>query len=527
MTASPDMQVHSPSIGAVLLEKAILPSDKESWITPFTVATDWIAQTLPAMGELAECLNTITEKPESVDIIQRPNRAIKRKLTPELEDITPQVFGAAARLLVDLDPSINRAEAAITLFQPHVSKTQEGQKLSHFWAGYAVQFAHIYESLQFNAMTLTDEIAHLTEANSASQYDLLRLMVTIGEKEVINGDETDLLPEEIYALLLHYEEQSRGTHNLPRQLSERLEAGEFSPFIATDLLSFMARTDAELDNSRHKKLRSMWELTKFCAPEVPEAVLIDRMSQAIEYWPAECQNLIRTTQNLFEGLLQAQSNMASPLTDDLGFNEKLSVTHADFLASMEDLKTAFARNGQMLARPTKHQIVQANIARKRPSHMSNPEPVEQPQVESAQAVTPRSLYVLRTGGRGGIPAEDRAPKAVIEIVDEYIKKHKGVPSLESDVEAILDYVTRIDLSGGRVKGLRKYGASLMVGSERQDIYGFKPVDAVGLSTSSAIAKKIRVLMVFREDTVGIVALDDRDAVTKIERNLGFASGAAR
>ncbi len=138
----------------------------------------------------------------------------------------------------------------------------------------------------------------------------------------------------------------------------------------------------------------------------------------------------------------------------------------------------------------------------------------------------RKLVYIRPDGSEAPEDSDECQK----IFKDYLDRHKGQQGLEEDLQNIQDYLKAMDLSKGLPRGLYSInnGNSITRGDRAfPRIYQFKPADAVGLPAKSPQGRKIRVLLVMENGTIGSLGLGHRTDIVKLMKSFGVSGRPRR
>ncbi len=86
----------------------------------------------------------------------------------------------------------------------------------------------------------------------------------------------------------------------------------------------------------------------------------------------------------------------------------------------------------------------------------------------------------------------------------------------------MQYLRSLDFSAGTPRGVKKLEEQLSLENGLENIHELKPLDAVGLPTSTPLAKNIRVLFLkLPDNTLGFLDMVDRrdmrNRISKLQR----------
>ena len=90
---------------------------------------------------------------------------------------------------------------------------------------------------------------------------------------------------------------------------------------------------------------------------------------------------------------------------------------------------------------------------------------------------------------------------------------------------MLEYLRKLDFTRGAASGIKKYKTTFELEGKSYSIWALKPREAVGLSTKTTIAKRMRIIFVQSKEQIGVLGIVHRNDLVRFQRNRGIGVGS--
>lgn len=409
----------------------------------------------------------------------------------------------------------------------------------------------VYLRIALNGMRIDESAAYVAGVNnhsrpaqqrmlesvhdsSANQYQLFKLLASVQAKEVVDELDEGVLSPDKQALrwltLLALVRADRRQAPLAELLGTQLEQGDFDRYIARDMVDYASRYDAEGPRPEPvAALKSMISLVEHSASTPADGQLLARLAEgfSLGMWPKEQQAAVYKQR---KALLDTLDFLFSIVTD---------FTAGVIAVEGRDYKSHLYESFDELAELQTDSFVQTirSVGETAASHLKRrhqpkaeaPENTGHPESEALPEREPMTLMCVDSQGC----LHEADSKEFADMVDDYLSKHENTPYLREDLAKILDYLTRLNFSNGRISGLIRvaegYAPVLLNGGPAKPLplWEFKPKDAVGLSLKSNAAIRTRVILnhISETDSLAIRSIGRR--TDSKARTLNRRSGRRR
>lgn len=291
----------------------------------------------------------------------------------------------------------------------------------------------------------------------------------------------------------------------PSRLAEQLGVGEFDSFIATDVLGYEPGED-EKPNPLQEKVKALEVLYQALHPELSTDEIRHRLVANIASWP--------------EPQLQALVKIRCDLTNRLTFKTSINTGKQvidNNIGQPDAVEQAVAR--------VRDVIFYDYAGHRRPPRPNAKRQRRQREVKAEEpvAVTPeQESAVTRTVSYMNAAGEvfSSSSNEFTDFKNAYLKKFRGAKGLPADIDAALDYLSKLKMDTGQPNGVNQYEAKLMRDGEEYDLLALKPSEAPGLPSQTKLIKETRILFSLdKEGGVLLHSIARRPDVERVVRGL--------
>jgi hypothetical protein len=381
-----------------------------------------------------------------------------------------------------------------------------------------------YRSLRVLSAQINEVLDKEIEDDPIKKYELMKLLSKkYFHNANVTAEEREVLALQGVAAIL----TSDGSAHYFKNSESLINEGKFDEFIAHELLEASISEVEPIDSLAEKQVehfRSLVNLVKHTSGlSEPEVVSVLSTRDAINLWPEICKTLLQSQKEQL--LNQLKSNFSIQLFELKKESLVVNGSTESFNQAWERYMVAVARLFPNINAHRRENSKRQKIAhqRKKVIGRSGKSAVAE-SLESANTTEARNLIYIDSNGNEFAPDSQEYQ----DLILGYLKNHPGMVGLDEDVANILEHLKRLDFSQGPIRGVKKYVNSVKRGESKfENLFALKPADAVGLPTSSKQAKKIRVLFVLENGSLGILGIVDRDEVTRFEKSLGVTTSAKK
>jgi hypothetical protein len=455
------------------------------------------------------------------------SRADRRVETSEnLRTSANNVIAAAVKIVLSEQAIDNEQKFIEDLFKSKFSDEEyleDGTHIEDFTAAVQIML-HQYRSLRVLSDQINEVLDKEIDDDPIQKHELMKLLakqyyhnasVSLEEREV-------LALQGIAAILM-----ADGNANYFKNSESLINQRAFDEFIAHEILEASISEEAPMDSLAEKQVehfRNLINLVKHTSDLTePEVVSVLSKREAINLWPEICKTLLQSQKEKL--LNQLKFNSSKQLIELKKEMLVLNGSVESFTQAWERYMITVARQFPNINAHRKEKSKRQRIAsqRKKVIGRSGKTAVTE-SLETARSPEVRNLVYIDSNGNEFAPGSQEYQ----DLISAYLKTHPGMAGLDEDVANILEHLKRLDFSQGPIRGVKKYVNSVKRGESRyENLFALKPTDAVGMSTSSKQAKKIRVLFVLENGSLGILGIVDRDEVTRFEKSLGVTTNAKK
>ncbi|MGH7195999.1 MAG: hypothetical protein ACREGA_04445 [Candidatus Saccharimonadales bacterium] len=331
-----------------------------------------------------------------------------------------------------------------------------------------------------------------------------------------------------------------GGPDVSQKLLAKLHNGDFDGWLARQILH-EALPDEQPADKANKPISDLGKTALLIsqATDNSPAITIDFLSQPERRWLWPDQPK--------KQLDQQHRRLATEGTAVRRRHDK-QLSERGILAALSATSQTFDKNFQNFAATCLQAAGLSSPSAARTSHKRSHQPNQNSHRRRRQPAADRSTAA---GAAAEIPAEHRINRLTCidsqgqelaedspkfqKMIADYLAKHNNDPVLANDLKNMLDYLKHLDWSIPGRYGLKKYEGATR-DQRYHNMLSFKPLDAVGLSTTSESAKKTRILFIRppktdpasdAADTIGILDIFDRDELNKTEIGLGMRTSARK
>ncbi len=453
------------------------------------------------------------------------SRASYRRAGDSLLDTGGEFMTMAAHMVADIDDPEEQKAAARRLVAPLLDDLadEDAPNMALAIDQTALPVAQLgvnFKRLETLSFELVTELKSMLGDNPRNHYELLRLFDSANTYIKPTSNPYDDQRKTLLALCSIVALQNP-ENDLGGNLVKQLIKGEFDEFIANDLLSGQCTNSLETTQNEKRHLLRLVELMKACPGGCTEEEAVAALSKAssLAVWPLDSQKIFEAKKaNLILCMNTAIAKSRHVLAVENRFSIRRGVTNEELDRVMQLHK--IERN--------KSFVLPKQASGGHESTKSSPEPSKRKAIprqadQAAQvavaetvAVVPKPREIVFIDHLGSELTKDNP--GFEKLIRDYTDQHLGDQHLVNDVENILEHLSRLDFSNGRIPGIKKLKDTHTRRGDRDlDVFSFKTFEAVGLPTASRNAKKTRVLFSIEDGKVLILAISDRDKVRETVR----------
>jgi hypothetical protein len=361
-----------------------------------------------------------------------------------------------------------------------------------------------------------ERVYGLVKDDDWAQYMFLKSIVRVETDESMQELEDKVYSPEMQALrwlnMFSHVKLDKNASPVTELLKGNLQAKTYERFIALGLLDQVGQMDIDEVPEALVPIRALLSLVEFVSHD--GQVDHSRLAEAVAMWPKEQQAIVkRCRQDLLKDLNfidQAVSQFTRGIIarPDHNYLE-------DFYQRLDELSARDRHLNTPKGRLFGAAAVQGQYRSKKIKGNGGP---PQTQVTEAsgqpEAMEKEPLALKFVNREGEIFGEDSPQFA--RMISDFLDQHKGMNGLPEDIERILDYLRKIDLSNGQQQGLKRTrkGNTLVQRnghSVKESLWEFKPSVAPGLSLRTNLGSRTRTLVTLIDgSTVGILGITHRD-----------------
>jgi len=363
------------------------------------------------------------------------------------------------------------------------------------------------------------EVEASIQNNSIDDQAQFRLLQILAQRT----NENFSSPDNVANLALHigsayYALKNNTDGGIHGTLNHKLQKGYFDSFLGDEL--FVDVTSLDISATPPEKLDDLSRVTllimRAAQMSVAESVQFMNTPDMRQIWPASVLKELGALRTHYGARLENnfQYYLDRLLANGIGAlkrgEESLDETFLDYILALQRSHT----NLQLLPRTI--EVEHESRKRRRKSRTSQ-ESTSLPAAEAESAPEPYELYV---SSQKIVHNADKSRELLEKMKQDYLGRHPNHDNVTQSLENVLEWLQKLDMSKGRVKGIKKYGYQFDDGGTLRDVFGCKPSDIPGLTTPWHI-KDVRIIFVLNHDNggkkLGILFLDDRSAVVSWER----------
>lgn len=344
------------------------------------------------------------------------------------------------------------------------------------------------------------ELDPLVKDNPVAQYELSKLY--IGEDPKDEPSPRSILRK----MAISMELVGSGSALNPSSLADRLSNGEFDRYIATDVLEYEPSQDERV-NLLYEKIKALESFSQTINPELSTDELRHRLVDNVAAWP----------EPQLQALVKIRNDLVNRLNIKIGFTTNKQLSANVKQPSAVEQAVARVRDAIYYDYAGNRRPRQVNAKRKSRTRREETKPKESAIVSPEQENTViRPVSYINAAGEQFASDSDE----FVEFKNEYLKRFRGAKGLPADLDAAIDYLSKLRMDTGQPNGVNQYGAKLARDGEEYDLLALKPSDAPGFPSQSKITKETRILFSLGEDGgVLLHAIARRPEVERIVRGL--------
>jgi hypothetical protein len=456
------------------------------------------------------------------------SRARQRATSGSLNDSIANILVMATSLLGNEPPETDSQQFLAGLLEP-LDSLSRIEELKPFMTGLITASLDTSRTFCDKAAEISEQVRDEAVKSESSAYEIIKILAKRPEtySDASEGRESNAVK-----LAVAYSGYAQtGGDSVAGYLSEKLETEDCDAYIAADILT-EAVSDGQSGNGKATEdLRKFIEVVKIVGRvDDDEAIRILCGKETLQNWPSPFRAKIielkeRYKQDLLRNLKEAREHMEE---DNLVLPP---ANHEEFAASLQNYKAALLQHN--FAHMTGAQRAAAIASGELPASKKRGNGRIKTASRLGQAATPAKAEVeevpvnrelVFVDAQGNTQPKDGEAYAKM-IKEGFLKQYRGTPDLPEDVDAMLEYLKRVDHSKGPVRGIKKYHSRALIDGKPENINALKPSEAVGLSTSSEVSKRTRVLFAINAERVAILAICNRRDVVRYEKSFGITSAA--
>lgn len=300
--------------------------------------------------------------------------------------------------------------------------------------------------------------------------------------------------------------------DLHKQLASEARAGVYDQLIAHDILWFLDGADSvEGDLAKVQQLVTFSRTLQGDREPVDKASFYGHMATVVGNWPDNQRQVIIEARRQLSERMERQLDLVTRALrqDDFIIDD----SEKAFTASVSQFANTILRH-TLITPENKSEIMRWRAKQKRGrkrQRKERPSPeVDTTSGEAANSPEPAQLVVC-----------DLSDQSVTNDVDSMIDTFvtgvsQGYTTLRNDLKNMTTFMARRDLPPTRRRGVKTVrGVNVRFGTEEDPsklwpLFEFKPTEAAGLTTRTAIAKDTRIYFINLDaKTIGIVGIKKR------------------
>jgi|GEM_PF-4172462 len=497
----------------------------------------------PEIEELYQLPVNLFDEPILTDETLKSNGVSREErrgnaLEPSLHKAARRAFLSAAHILAPVTDPADRA-AAFQFLVHEWEEDRQAQAEDQLYLRITLNSVNVDEGAAYiegvnnHSQTVQQRMLENIKDSSANQYQLLKLLASVQSQEAVDDLEGETQDKDKQALrwltLMALVGADRQHAPLADLLGRKLDQGEFDLYIARDMLEYASRYDAEgLPPEPVAALKSLISLVEHSAGTPADGQMLARMAEgfSLGMWPKEQQTAVYKQRKIILETLGFLFSVVNEYTAGV-----IAVEGRDYkpflyksFDQLADIETnSFIQTIRAVGETAAGSLKRRNQPKPEADEPSHPEP------ETSVEKEPMTLMCV--DGLGQLHEADS--KEFTDMVDAYLSKHENTPYLREDLEKILDYLTRLNFSNGRISGLIRvaegYGLVVLNGGPAKPLplWEFKPRDAAGLSLKSNAATRTRIILSHISETDSLAIRNIGRRTDSKARTLNKRSGRRR
>ena len=505
-------------------------------LEPFWVEDGGLNMAFPQIMQVEETFQSAMElradeleaSPEtSFDLAHVP-RFNRRAYDQHFDDPVDAMVWAAVHIVAH-DPDISsRQRRVFELTFQASGRLASSREFSNLLADDVVATSHVYNAFHQNAQGLTAEVEGVTHTDPEARYLFFKLIAGTN-KDMSRGDVTT--SREVFTSMLVARDY-QNAQSIASDLYKDFKDGSFDAYIAEDLCRYvLTQAEGSITDRSLRRIKEQITFLMKCIPELSTNEVSDLLLKTQSSWPTELRLAFGTVKQKLgaeyvaskQGTLRAMRGKYLPLNDhdDLQtFQEAFQkFTHEQLMMQAQAMNQAAAKSPAKRADPLhmipKAEIMRARVAQKKRGKQQS----EESNLRDAETNSEKLTLVCVDEDTGEI-FDSESPEFT-KLKNKYLERYNRNPKLIEDIKTILDYMKGFDFSKGPIRGVKHYENYVKVAGQNVKVWGFKPLDAAGLSTSTVEAKGIRVFFcrpAGAEGKLAIIKIVDRDQAVRYQRN---------
>lgn len=498
----------------------------------------WLADAIPALREIAlvntDALAAMEQSKEKINsqLILHKSEALgleassATELPMPVQDRLNQVLRAGAAFLSTVEREEDRSLWVRELLDPYFGHLNS----DHSSAAEKESYTFIINSWTSDLLRGTrvrtaydqasDQMQDFSDSLAAGTLDdQYRVLKIVGDTEELQDEEGGAAAQTDFLLAAAMYAHRTGTPDIASVLTERLQTGTYDQYVARDLLQFVSGGLPEQFRLL-QPLTQAYRLIRKVTRDKEDAEVIHELAYSVNEWTPEMLLPVRRAKENMLLAAAMASRWAVHTTEKAG----LTIPHDQGQAFKREMQNfTEAQNPGVAA--ARRLIQQYTVPDPRFQEKPRQQTSVQETVPTQEVIIPqRRLVVIAPDGT----EHERGSERFNRMLTSNITIDRG-SRLGEAVETILDFMsTKLDFSQGLPNGVKKYDDMVTEDGRLVPVYGFKPKDASGLSTSSKQKVDIRILFsLFKQteqdetESIEILGVAFRDKIGTLAHRLGI------
>jgi hypothetical protein len=518
----------------------LAPIAQGDLLSSFGKETAWVIDAIPIAHGAAQLLNgyfegTIDHFVETLaDYRENPGEdtLMSRRAARVATGNTGgwmQMTGALSSVVAKIDDPEEKRQTVERLVR-HFTRPIPSLKetiITSFLGGIEEHNAHV-ATLNESSTMLAEEIGDAMKDDPSVEYDLIRLIV--GTDPSKPDDESHFSPRDAFSFMLNAVNQDSDSTFVTR-LADRLESGAFDHFLAADLL-YLERRRGEDRTRTPTHIGNLQRLLEDCNPELAGETIDERLVESFGkgLWFTEARLALYNARSII--LQRLQTINRSQLKDAQRYGLRIPAGDPEevFEQAQDTYFSGLGAKEAILTFMTKDERVRDSLKRRRRSITRGRKPKKAAPLPAPEVLPSQEKKVVCVSHTTGERYEQDDDEFRKILTQRLASDTRSVAGLDADLDRMVNYLSRLDFSRGRISGIFKQGDPIKITEgetvvETADVFELKPTESPGLGVRTKYAKSLRVQFALLDQgqTIGIIAVVNRGKRATVTKQMGRRS----